>query len=356
MKCDYLSMDQTQKPLNDQVTENTDLSKQYQDILNQYSKELQSVETKTETTPIATTPIITATESIPAPPAIDPLAPTSASVASPEPTPATPLEPALATPSEPTPVTPPEPVSAPPVEPPMVTSLPPMPSSLPPVITGLAPVSKPPKNIFKYFFFLSLLVFLGIFGMIIYTVLNAAANPTRIIVSDNTPTVEPTSSSDTGKFCETNDKKIPSGETFPSADGCNTCTCGDDLTISCTEKDCSGKESTDSASPSVIPTDKVEVSVSDPIKTVTESINTQLKTTYKPTSLDKGKRWSVNLSKSSSKENITLIKKAITDYGLSFQEDLSGEAGADWKETYVKTADTCTLEMMQGVLTLSCFN
>ncbi|MBI2464843.1 hypothetical protein HYV64_01755 [Candidatus Shapirobacteria bacterium] len=329
-------MDQTQKPLNDQVTENTDLSKQYQDILNQYSKELQSKQTDTETTPTETT-----SESIQTSPVLDPLAQISTAVTSPEPTPVAPLEPAPATP---------------PVEPPVVTSLPPMPSSLPPVITGLAPISKPSKNIFKYFFFVSLLVFLGIFGMIIYTVLNAAANPTRIVVGDNIPTAEPTNPSDTGKFCETNDKKIPSGETFPSADGCNTCTCGDDLTISCTEKDCSGKESTDSASSSVVPTEKDEVNVSDPIKTVTESINSQLKTTYKPTTLDKGKRWSVDLSKSSSKENITLIKKAVTDYGLGFQEDLSGEAGADWKETYVKSADTCTLEMMQGVLTLSCFN
>jgi len=192
--------------------------------------------------------------------------------------------------------------------------------------------------------------------MIIYTVLNAAANPTRIVVSDKTPTAEPTNVSDTGKFCETNDKKIPAGETFPAVDGCNTCTCGEDSTISCTEKDCNGKESTGSATPSVVPTEKVEVSVADPLKTIISEINTQLKTTYKPTTLDKGKRWSVNLTKSSTKANITLIKKAITDYGLGFQDDLSGEAGTDWKETYVKTADTCTLEMMQGVLTLSCFN
>lgn len=337
-------MDQTQKPLNDQITENTDLSKQYQDILNQYSKELQSAKTDTENTPAEPAPIATT----PIPPAIDPLA-TATSVTSPETTPVAPLEPALATPSEPTPVLP--------TEPPVVTSLPPMPSSLPPIITGLVPVSKLPKNIFKYFFFVSLLVFLGIFGMIIYTVINAAANPTRIVVSDKTPTAEPTSSSDTGKFCETNDKKIPAGESFPAADGCNTCTCGEDLTISCTEKDCTGKESTGSASPSVSPTDKLEeVTVSDPLKIIISNINTQLKTTYKPTTLDKGKRWSVNLTKSSTKADITLIKKAITDYGLSFQEDLSGEAGTDWKETYVKTADTCTLEMMQGVLTLSCFN
>jgi len=340
-------MDQTQKPLNDQITENTDLSKQYQDILNQYSKELQSVDTKTETAPVEPVPVAPAPsqtvlqDTASVMPKLDPVAPA----------------PNLTPLSEPIVVTPPESATIPPVEPPIVTPLPPMPNSLPPIVTGLTPVTPPPKSIFKYFFFLSLLVFLGIFGMIIYTVLNVATNPTRIVVSDKTPTSGPTSTSDTGKFCETNDKKVAVGESFPAVDGCNTCNCGEDLTISCTEKDCTNKESTNSATPSVVPTEKDEVTVvSDPIKTIVTTINSKLKTAYKPTTLDKGKRWSVNLTKSSTKANILIMKKAITDYGLGFQEDLSGEAGADWKETYVKTADSCTLEMMQGVLTLSCFN
>jgi hypothetical protein len=175
----------------------------------------------------------------------------------------------------------------------------------------------------------------------------------------NTPSPTPTSEEDdtsTGKFCEVNDKKIAQGETFTAADGCNTCTCGEDLTVSCTEKDCSATPSTTLSTPSNVPTKSAEVTVADPIKTIVDTINKQLKTNYKATTLDKGKRWSVNLSKSSTKTNITAIKKAITDYGLVFQEDLSGEAGTDWKETYVKTADTCTLEMMQGVLSLACFN
>lgn len=211
-------MDQTQKPVNTEVGENTDLSKQYQDILNQYSKELQSVETKNESTSAEPAPVA-------APPIAEPLAPMSVPVMAPEPTPPVFSEPV--------------PVLVPPLETPVVTSLPPMPSSLPPVVAGLAPVANSPKNIFKYFFFISLLVFLGVFGMIIYTVLSVAANPTPAVVSDNSPTGGPTNTPDTGKFCETNDKKIPTGESFPAVDGCNTCTCGDDLTISCTEKDCS---------------------------------------------------------------------------------------------------------------------
>lgn len=339
----YLFMDQTQKPTNDQIAENTDLSKQYQDILNQYSKELQGDTSKDSSQdPTATPePEVVATAQTP----IETPAPTPPM----ETEPVTPLPPVSPS-ASPVPPTPVVPTSLPPV-PPMVGA-----SSMSPPSPSPQSTSQP-KSIFKYFFFLSLLVFLGVFGTIVYTVISTSANPTRITMEtpSPTPSLADENGEDTGKYCEANDKKIPQGDSFTAADGCNTCTCGDDLTISCTEKDCSATPSASTSTPSSSPT-STEVSVADPIKSIIDSINKQLKTSYKATTLDKGKRWTVNLSKSSSKTNIIAIKKSITDYGLSFQEDLSGEAGTDWKETYVKNSDTCTLEMMQGVLTLACFN
>jgi hypothetical protein len=50
--------------------------------------------------------------------------------------------------------------------------------------------------------------------------------------------VGPTSTPGVESFCYLNDNKYKLNESFPSADGCNTCSCGLDGTISCTEKAC----------------------------------------------------------------------------------------------------------------------
>ena len=185
-------MDQPQKTSSDQITEDTDLSKQYQEILNQYSKELQTSDPQPVAPPVTTTP----------------------------------------------PLLPPSPTIAPSPTPPPTTS-----GTLPPPITTPIPAA---NNIFKYFFYLSLLIFLGVSGTIAYTILKSSNGPTVPSVADNTPV--PTIPTTTQKYCETNDKKVQIGESFPAADSCNTCTCSEDLTISCTEIDCS-------TAPTAAPTD-----------------------------------------------------------------------------------------------------
>jgi len=157
---------------------NQDLAKQYQDILDHYSRELSDQKEPTPSAPPAETLLL--------PPVTPPPAPTYS-------------------------------ISTAPVE-----------------------TTPQPSNLFKYLFFLSLLIFLGVFGTIAYTVFFSAnsqdlasAEPTTAPNVETTPT---TASIDA--VCEVNDKKYNKGESFLAADKCNTCVCGADLTISCTEKAC----------------------------------------------------------------------------------------------------------------------
>lgn len=300
----YLFMDNSsnQNPTNPSI-ENSDLAKQYQDILDRYSKELAPSET---------------------PPALDQ-------------EPAQPVLPTL-----------PAPLISPAST---VSSLPPM-----PVFESIAPVaSKPPSNIFKYLFFISLLIFLGVLGTIVYTLFVAKPMSTSPVTT-NPAVVEVVTPTSFEKFCEANGQKFKIGENFSAADGCNTCSCGPDLTIACTLKACD-------ATPSVklTPTIKVTPTTVDlvdagPLKTILTSINNQLRTNYKEVTLDNVKSWTVNLTKSYNKSNISAIKKAIVAAGLGLDPSSSGEAGQDWKEVYTHAADVCTLSYVQSVLTLSCGN
>jgi len=154
--------------------ENTDLAKQYQDILDRYSKELG-----------AATPVPTDTPTVSAP------------ELKPEPT------------------------------------VPPT-----PVFETVAPPLPPQNSLFKYLFYISLLIFFGVSGTIIYTIFFTKIsnqNSPTVVVPTEIPSPTP---STTEKFCEANDQKVLKGETFKAADGCNTCTCGSDLTITCTQLAC----------------------------------------------------------------------------------------------------------------------
>lgn len=192
------------------MDENTDLAKQYQDILDQYSKELAAKPVPVNSIPEPEIPSSIPITEVPLPP--PPIVP------------------------EPTPL-----VSPPPV----------LKSTPPPVST---PVVSHPKqsNFFKILFFISLLIFLGVFGAIIYTIYSANQNgvkptPTPVFQAP-TPTIST-------NVCQLNERSFQVGQSFWAADGCNTCTCNADLTIACTQKTCAATPSgsltpTKTASPS----------------------------------------------------------------------------------------------------------
>lgn len=99
-----------------------------------------------------------------------------------------------------------------------------------------------PSNFFKYLFYFSFFIFICVVSAIIYNFLNSQQAPT------DSQNIVPTSIPTVSQFCELGDKQIPVGESFPSADSCNTCSCTPNLTIVCTQKAC--------VSPTIKPTTK----------------------------------------------------------------------------------------------------
>lgn len=189
-----------------------DVNKQYQDILNKYASDIKNVTPEAETPPIepAATMVEAPSEPVEAPPIVP--------------------EPSVLDEVPPTPVITPPPL---PLSPPSF------------VVDGpLTPPETQPKksgNIFKYLFYISFLVFLGVCGAIAYTLF---FNPPTPPSSNQTATPTPTPSSPA--TCQLNDKTYQVGESVPSADGCNSCSCSSDGTIACTAMAC---DTTPSASP-----------------------------------------------------------------------------------------------------------
>lgn len=243
----------------------SDTSSKYQDILDQYSKQVTTVsDVDQEADVSATTDDIlkTTIDEVPILPS-----PTS-DVSSPSPEPS-PLDMAVTTPppSTPSPISEPvEPVEAVPVSPteekPPVMAEPieqttpavapmavsqnmgdrePIHQPTSPLEAGAIPVGETTSKgsgFFKILFFISLLIFLVVASALALSFINnSKTSPST--VNPTIPTItEPTDAPEEESFCYLNDNKYKVNETFPSADGCNTCTCNIDGTISCTEKDC----------------------------------------------------------------------------------------------------------------------
>ncbi|MBU1117907.1 hypothetical protein KKD37_02990 [Patescibacteria group bacterium] len=98
------------------------------------------------------------------------------------------------------------------------------------------------NNFFKYLFFFSLLIFVGVLVSIVLSLVNSQKS---LPLSDsNTPVVDVSPSLPPSyAFCEINDQKYAVNQSFTATDGCNTCTCNSDLTISCTEMACDASNS-----------------------------------------------------------------------------------------------------------------
>jgi hypothetical protein len=96
-------------------------------------------------------------------------------------------------------------------------------------------------NIFKYIFFASLIIFLVVYSVLAFTLIKKPTIDTTITTTSATLPISPVMLSPTSvptQVCALNDKNYEVGESFTATDGCNTCTCSADLSISCTEKVC----------------------------------------------------------------------------------------------------------------------
>lgn len=121
--------------------------------------------------------------------------------------------------------------------------IPPTPPVSSPVMSPIPP-SKPSGNFFKYFFIFSVFIFLSVVSALVYSILSSQQiinnkNGTPPVSSTTpTPTVSSQAATPAEGVCQLNDKNYGVGESFLAADGCNTCSCQTDLTITCTEKEC----------------------------------------------------------------------------------------------------------------------
>ena len=125
----------------------------------------------------------------------------------------------------------PEAINSPPVAEAIIS--PPPQIELPPESSEISP--KKPNHFFKYLFFFSLIIFIVVLVLVVISFLNSQkpVSSSRDIPQNN---VSPTSAAT--DFCELNDQKYLIGATFTADDGCNTCTCGEDLTVTCTTNTC----------------------------------------------------------------------------------------------------------------------
>lgn len=109
-------------------------------------------------------------------------------------------------------------------------------------------ISNPTKtsSVGKVFFIFALILFLIIAAGLAYFLFLVPSNTTKNKTDNSKPSVTPTlsetndNSSNESGTCELNNKTYQVGESFTSADGCNTCSCSAAGVIACTEKACAG--------------------------------------------------------------------------------------------------------------------
>lgn len=128
-------------------------------------------------------------------------------------------------------------------------------------VVNINPDKPKTSNFLKVIFTLSLIIFIAIAVGLAYFIFNPVSkinldfskNPTETFTPSGIPT-------QTGVVCELNGFVYNLNQSFPSADGCNTCTCVSANNITCTEKDCNTSVSTSSAtiSPTVTPINKAQ--------------------------------------------------------------------------------------------------
>ena len=125
-----------------------------------------------------------------------------------------------------------EPIAPPPPAPPAPPVVPPSDDLYTPLTSE--PATDKGNGFFKVLFFLSLFLFIGVAAAVVYSFINSQKPLSN---NQNTPSTgsSPTISAST---CKINEQEYSVGESFAATDGCNTCTCYPDLTVSCTEKAC----------------------------------------------------------------------------------------------------------------------
>lgn len=191
------------------------------------------------------------------------------------------------------------------------------------------------SRILKTLFTLSLIIFIGIFAALAYfyfnpiskTNIDSIAKPTETPAQSSIPT-------QSDVVCELNGFIYNQGQSFPSADGCNSCTCVSADTITCTEKACADV-TTIPATSSSIPKDwktyenkEIGFNIQYPasMKAISENNNSFLGVSFaklqSASPEEENPIWEINFNSVNNKKTLEEIKKEI---GVQFSDKIQKE-------------------------------
>lgn len=143
------------------------------------------------------------------------------------------------------------------------------------------PITHGPKtsSLLKTLFIISLLIFLVVVGGLAYFIFYQPTKTNSKSTSTPTPTNSANIPTQTAIVCELNGFIYNQGQSFPSSDGCNTCTCVSADNITCTEKECETATITPitsvtpiTSAPIITPKASTTSSVKKVTPTLTESV------------------------------------------------------------------------------------
>ena len=130
-----------------------------------------------------------------------------------------------------------------------------------PTLTDFGITPKPPQsNIFKIFFIVALIIFVLVATVFVFVYFKSQQTTKSVTTTKAAVTSVPSGT------CSLNDKTYNIGESFTAADGCNTCTCGAQNIINCTENKCLASQPATGSAVTVTPVSTASASTTSATK------------------------------------------------------------------------------------------
>jgi len=141
------------------------------------------------------------------------------------------------------------------------TTIPTEPIITEPTLTDFGITPKPPQNnIFKIFFIVALIIFVLVVTAFAFVYFKSQQTAKSATTTKTAVTSVPSGT------CSLNDKTYNVGESFAAADGCNTCTCGAQNIINCTENKCLASQPATGSAVTATPVSTASASTTSAVK------------------------------------------------------------------------------------------
>ena len=135
------------------------------------------------------------------------------------------------------------------------------PETTEPTLTDFGITPKPPQNnIFKIFFIVALIIFVLVATALVFVYFKSQQTAKSVTTTKAAVTSVPSGT------CSLNDKTYNVGESFAAADGCNTCTCGAQNIINCTENKCLASQPATGSAVTATPVSTASASTTSAVK------------------------------------------------------------------------------------------